>query len=211
MANERLPILIAGAGPCGLVAALVLQNHGISFLLIEKTSRSKLCSNAGAGFDLAPTALNILLHRIGLSKPRADEMLSQYERWYIATMNGRLIRDEVTPNSSSDEHAYAHRAGVQKALLGQLLQNATSKESEFLKFNASVELYQEYKDQVKVKLTDGSILVGKALLGCDGVHSNVRKCMHQHKEDQLQYLGSTCYWGNCPSEAVQQSNESFVC
>lgn len=80
MVSERLPVIIAGAGPCGLVAALVLQNHIILFIIVEKTSRSKLCSNAGAGFDLTPTALNILVHRLGLSKERTNEMLSHYKR-----------------------------------------------------------------------------------------------------------------------------------
>ena len=38
-----LPILIAGAGPCGLVAALTLQQKGIPFIIIERAQRSKVC------------------------------------------------------------------------------------------------------------------------------------------------------------------------
>mmetsp|Transcript_30220 Transcript_30220/g.72533 ORF Transcript_30220/g.72533 Transcript_30220/m.72533 type:complete len:460 (-) Transcript_30220:1490-2869(-) len=208
MDSETLPVIIAGAGPCGLVAALVLQNHSVPFLILEKASRSKLCSNAGAGFDLAPTALNILIHRLGLSKERIDGMLSRYERWYIATVHGDLVKDEKTPQSAQEDYACAHRSAMQQALLDQLLQNAATKESEFLKCNTSLEYYQEEKDQVKVVLNDGSILVGKALLGCDGINSKVRSCMNEDEEDPLQYLGTTCYWGKCPPEAVKKGKDA---
>ena len=50
------PVVIAGAGPCGLVAALTLEKSaGIPYIIYEKTTADKLCSNAGSGIDMAPT------------------------------------------------------------------------------------------------------------------------------------------------------------
>lgn len=204
MVSDTLPIIIAGAGPCGLVTALVLQNHGIPFLILEKASRSKLCSNAGAGFDLAPTALNILMQRLGLSSERIGQVLSRYERWYIATMHGDLVKEEATPESAQEDYACAHRSALQQALLDQLLQNATTKESEFLKCSTTLENYEEEENQVTVELSDGSSLVGKALLGCDGINSRVRSCLNKDEEDPLKYLETTCYWGKCPPEAISK-------
>ncbi len=34
--DADLPVLIAGAGPCGLLAAIALQRHGIPFLILER-------------------------------------------------------------------------------------------------------------------------------------------------------------------------------
>ena len=39
--NEQLPVLVVGAGPCGLVAATTFQKHGISYTIVEKASRKK--------------------------------------------------------------------------------------------------------------------------------------------------------------------------
>ena len=49
------PVVIAGAGPCGLVAALTFEKAGIPYVIYEKTTTEKLCSNAGSGIDMAPT------------------------------------------------------------------------------------------------------------------------------------------------------------
>lgn len=119
-------------------------------------------------------------------------------------MDGHLVKDEAAPKRNHKEYAFAHRAGIQKVLLDQLLQNATSKESDFLEYGASVELHEEDNGQVKVTLNDGTILIGKALLGCDGIHSHVRRCMNKSRPDPLQYLGTTCYLGECSSDAVNQ-------
>ena len=207
---DDLPIIIAGGGPCGLVAAVVLQTHGIPFKIVEKASRSKLCSNAGAGFDLAPTALKILRHRLGLSSVSLDEMMSTYERWHIATIHGEVVKDEETPQSARENYACAARAGVQKALLEHLSRNGKVNESAYLKCDASVESYNEEQDKVKALLSDGSLLVGKALLGCDGINSKVRTCMNEGKEDELHYQGTTCYWGKCPPEVVLQHEETKI-
>ena len=44
---------IAGGGPCGLTTALTLQKHGVPFVIYERASRQKLCSNAGSGIDVS--------------------------------------------------------------------------------------------------------------------------------------------------------------
>ena len=54
-----LPIIIAGAGPCGLVAALTFEKAGIPYVIYEKTTTEKLCSNAGSGIDMATTGKKI--------------------------------------------------------------------------------------------------------------------------------------------------------
>jgi 2-polyprenyl-6-methoxyphenol hydroxylase-like FAD-dependent oxidoreductase len=50
---------------------------------------------------------------------------------------------------------------------------------------------------VSVTLSDGSTLDGCALLACDGIHSTIRKQMHQDRKDELHFCNITCYWGKC--------------
>lgn len=44
--NDRLPVLIVGAGPTGLLTACGLAYHGISFRIIDKNANRTLTSNA---------------------------------------------------------------------------------------------------------------------------------------------------------------------
>jgi len=60
------PVIIAGAGPCGLVAALTLEKAGIPYVIYERTTTEKLCSNAGSGIDMAPTGKEKYIYSICL-------------------------------------------------------------------------------------------------------------------------------------------------
>jgi 2-polyprenyl-6-methoxyphenol hydroxylase-like FAD-dependent oxidoreductase len=60
MTTPKLPVVIAGAGPCRLVAAITLQKEGVQFVIVERAARKRLCSNVGSGFDLAPMVIDIL-------------------------------------------------------------------------------------------------------------------------------------------------------
>ena len=66
-AESKDLIIIAGAGPAGLLAALVLERHGgVLYVLVERADPGKICSNSGSGFDIAPTATSIVRDRMGL-------------------------------------------------------------------------------------------------------------------------------------------------
>ena len=55
-------------------------------------------------------------------------------------------------------------------------------------------------ESVTVELSDGSSLVGSILLGCDGIHSAVRRSMLTSlptpvKDDPLHFCNVACWWG----------------
>lgn len=86
--TKRLPVIIAGAGPCGLVAAVTLQKQNIPCVVYDRASREKLCSNAGSGFDMAPTAVDILQNKLCIDMEKA---MRPYSYMYMADMKGRPI------------------------------------------------------------------------------------------------------------------------
>lgn len=204
------PVIIAGAGPCGLVAALTLQKHGVPFVIYEKASAEKLCSNAGSGIDMAPTALEVL-DDLGLGEG-IDKSMRPYEYMYLQDVKGNRITSydlrgmKISSNlrgmKISRSFGFASRATLQHALLDKLgLRDDVSGEikgevngGELHCAVAIVEYLQE-GGGVEVALSDGTKAKGCALLACDGIHSGVRKHMHRGKDDPFHYCGQDCLWG----------------
>uniref|UniRef100_A0A7S1VRZ4 FAD-binding domain-containing protein n=1 Tax=Grammatophora oceanica TaxID=210454 RepID=A0A7S1VRZ4_9STRA len=186
--EDNLPVIIAGAGPCGLVAALTLQQHNIPCRVLERASRAKLCSNAGSGIDMAPTAIHLLENDLQVDLNRA---MRPYDYMYIGDMEGghvatyRLKDMKVT---ETRPFGFAGRADLQKALLEKL-------DESILQCGVSVKEFAQQESHVDVMLSDGTTIQGSALLACDGIHSAIRAHMHQDISDELNYCGQECWWG----------------
>lgn len=207
----QLPVLIAGAGPCGLVAAATFQKRGVPFVILERASRSKICSNAGSGFELAPTAVQILKEGLGVD---INEIMSSYGGVSIMTIEGETIRKEGF--TKSYDGGSVNRTEMQQYLLDMIFPSAED-EKDVLLCGSGVESYHELvnTNTVVAKLTSGREIKGCVLLACDGIHSMCRAIMHggdnngdgnnpnptsttnqnQKNKDPLRYCNATCYWG----------------
>ena len=209
--NHQLPVIIVGAGPCGLVAALALQKYGVPFVLIEKASRSKICSNAGSGFDLAPTAVEILKNRLGID---VSKIMSYYRGLGIMTIEGKKIRHSSLPDYDGGS---VNRSELQKYLLKMLFLSPSDEEG-ILFCGSGIESYQEDKadgGKVVATLTNSGIQVsGCVLLACDGIHSRCRAVMYGgydsnqdwetnvqtgKSKDPLHFCNAMIYWAKTPS------------
>lgn len=208
-----LPVIIAGAGPCGLVAALTLQQQKVPFILVEKATRAKLCADVGSGFDLAPTAMDILSRRLKLE----NYYNNTYAGMRLQDMSGKVIQDmDLTQlDNMKDMFVSVRRSDLQRVLLERLLSEQLGEdknENRVLQCGVAVQSYRISACQkngskiVEAILSDGSTLQGSALLACDGIHSAIRQCMMQNKkvEDPLHFCDIICYWGKCD---IQQSKK----
>lgn len=214
--SNNNPILIVGAGPAGLLAALVLEQHGkLPFILIERSAPSKICSNAGSGFDLAPTAVSIIRQRLGLN---IEGVFPRYEGFHVGNFAADGA-DEVVRKMPIDVEEYgASRSTMQRFFLKALLGDENPQEGGKTKSGmgeircgAGVSGYKESDDEVVVQLDDGTEIVGSVLLGCDGIHSAVRRNMMPQfieKEkgddddnnssddlDPYHFCNINCWWG----------------
>jgi len=216
--NDPLPVIIVGAGPCGLIAALALQNYRVPFVIIEKASRSKICSNAGSGFELATTSVEIL-KRLGID---VDKILSRYEGLALVDgTNGKLIRS----SSLNTRGGAVNRAQMQNYLL-ELLFPSSEDEDGVLLCGSGLETYEEDVggEKVVATLSSGQTVTGCLLLACDGIHSRVRAVMHGGYEstkdwktnvrksnelDPLHYCDSLVYWGKTPVEKGSKLEQEF--
>jgi len=217
--QQQLPVIIVGAGPCGLVAALALQKYGVPFVIIEKASRSKLCSNAGSGFELSPTAVDILRNRLGIN---ISKFITYYRGLALVTMEGKLIREFLISNDF--DGGSVNRAELQIHLL-QILFPTSQDEEGILFCGSGIESYKEVlaADQegtatttkagggnVIATLASGESIYGCLLLACDGIHSRCRAVLHGgydtnrdwetntktgQTKDPLHFCKAICYWG----------------
>lgn len=119
----RLPVIIAGAGPCGLVAALTLQQQGVPFILYERASSvDKLCSNTGSGIDISPTVIEILGKQLHVDMSTA---MLPYDSMYIGTLQDRpeqkpYVKYNLQDLSNAQDFGFSNRSELQKSLISSL-------------------------------------------------------------------------------------------
>lgn len=204
--NEQLPVIIVGAGPCGLVAGQALKQYGVPFVIIERASRSKICSNAGSGFELAPTSVEILQNRMGVD---ISKFMNVYKGMKMGTMEGKLIREAKIPPEYKG--GSVNRAEMQNCLLNILFPTPEDEEG-ILFCGSGIETYIEDEKQGKVTavLASGKTIDGCVLLACDGIHSRCRAVLHGgydsnqewetnckviNEKDPLHFCKAMVYWG----------------
>lgn len=218
--KEQLPVIIVGGGPCGLVTGLALKQYGVPFVIIERASRSKICSNAGSGFELAPTSVNILQERMGID---IYKFINMYEGMNMYTMEGKPIREANIPPDYKG--GSVNRAEMQNFLLGILFPNSADEEG-ILFCGSGIDTYQENEKEGRVTaiLTSGKTIDGCVLLACDGIHSRCRavlnggydakqdwetNCKVGNEKDPMHYCKAMVYWGKTRAAKGSELYEIF--
>jgi 2-polyprenyl-6-methoxyphenol hydroxylase-like FAD-dependent oxidoreductase len=176
-------ILIVGAGIGGLTLALELQRRGIPFRLFESAPEIK---PVGVGINLLPHAMEVLG---GLGLTSAIEKLA-IETAEAAFFNrfGQLIYKE--PLGRGAGHAWPqfsiHRADLQAVLLERV------KDRVQLGWHSTG--FTQEADFVELSFRDRPPVRGRIAVGCDGIHSVIRKQLFPH-EGGPRYSGVNMWRG----------------
>lgn len=167
---ENTTVLIAGAGPVGMVAAAALVRQGIRVVVLE--ARPTISEEMRASTFHAPT-LDMLddlgaaeaMIRQGLIGPRV-----QYR------MRDQSIIAEFDFGVLADVTRHPYRLQCEQFKLTRILHDLLSENPLYeIRFNASVSDAVDHGDAVEAILADGTRHMGNYLLGADGAHSAVRK------------------------------------
>lgn len=208
-ASAMLPVIIAGAGPCGLLCAVILQKYNVPFHIIERVEQSRLTSDVGSGFDMAPTAVRIFEH---LELPHWRERLTQYAGITMMRMSGEYVRVITTEELPGGEAYAAKRSTLQQILVEKLGDGLVSGagsgtcNSKNAHFGVSVIGYDENEEQntVTVRLSNGMELEGRCLLACEGWKSATRQQMlgggtipGSGDGDPVNFCKIAMWWGKC--------------
>lgn len=165
-----LPVLIAGAGPVGLVAAASLVRRGIPVTVLE--AEPALPVELRASTFHAPTL--DMLDDLGAARPMIAQGFVaphlQYrnrDQSLIAALDFGVIADAT-------RHPF--RVQCEQFKLTRILAGLLRDAPGFtLRFGATVEGCADLGDRVRVTLADGGTVDGSWLIGADGAHSAVRR------------------------------------
>ena len=154
-----MKILIVGAGPTGLSAALNAGKEGNEVFVFEKDSKlgSKICGEA-----LAREALDFV------SMKPSKKFINREVQGFRMTFKGKFIREAKFKNSAT-----APGYLIDKPMFLHLLKQETEKFGVKVYFNAQVEKVDPRSG--KIGLRTGEIVQGDLVICADGYGSVARK------------------------------------
>lgn len=173
MSNVKHPVIIAGAGPVGMVAAASLVQQGIPVLVLEKSADLSRESRAST---FHPPTLD-MLHDLGFAETLIAQGLKAPTVQYSSTADGVLGTFDFA--AISDFTAHPFRLQAEQFKLTRIILDVLRDNSLFaLEFNADVIGVSQISDEVAVTISRGGMertLTCAWLIGADGANSIVRR------------------------------------
>jgi salicylate hydroxylase len=180
------PVLVAGGGIGGLAAALALARQGHPVKVLEQAAQ---IGEIGAGIQLGPNAFSAF-DALGIGE-RARSLAVYTER--IVMMDAvdesevaSVPMGEAFRERFGNPYAVSHRADVHTSLLEGVQANDDIE----LVTSARVDRVEQRPGGVAAIDHLGRVHEGAALIGCDGVKSNVRQ---QFVGDPVRVSGHVVY------------------
>ncbi len=181
--TEDEPVLIVGAGIGGLTAALALSQRDVPCIVLERADGIRA---VGAGITLQANAM-VVMERLGLADALRRTGVELRSGRILGT-GGRVIQE--VDLAAMAEPGTSPGIALHRARLMEVLAEACPAPVEL---GAGVVEIEAGAGSVRVRLEDGRVRQGSLLIGCDGLHSTVRREMRG--EDPLVYAGYTTWRG----------------
>jgi 3-(3-hydroxy-phenyl)propionate hydroxylase len=171
MSEER--VLIAGAGPVGLVAAARLVRHGIPVTVLEAGGALGTESRAST---FHPPTLD-MLHELGAADPLRAQGLEAPEVQYRSKRAGLIAQFDF--RDIGDLTAHPYRVQTEQSKLTRILLEKLEDDPNFeIEFGSALEGMEQDETGVRVSLRRGEdrqIRTGRFLIGADGARSATRR------------------------------------
>ena len=195
---DRDRILIAGGGIGGLATALALAQKGIASLVLEKASQ---LGEIGAGIQLGPNAFHCF-DRLGVGEAaRAMAVYIDQLRLMDAMADGEIMHIDLGGafrKRFGNPYAVVHRGDLH----GVLLKGCRDHPLIELRVSSDVTSYDQDGRTVTAKLGNGETVAGAALIGADGLWSNVRRQVVGDGAPRVS--GHTTYRSVIPTEQMPE-------
>lgn len=168
MADDR--VLIAGGGIGGLATAVGLAQKGLASIVLEKAAR---LGEIGAGIQLGPNAFHAFDYLgVGDTARRMAVYIDSLR--LMDALSGeeitRIPLDGLFRKRMGNPYAVVHRG----ELHGVFLQACKASDLIELRTHCDVKRYEQDGSSVTAILSSGERVRGRALIGADGLWSNVR-------------------------------------
>jgi 3-(3-hydroxy-phenyl)propionate hydroxylase len=176
MAGENERVLIAGAGPVGLVAAAHLVRQGVPVTVLESGSR---LSDESRASTFHPPTLD-MLDDLGAARPLIAQGLVAPKVQYRSKRDGILAQFDFGDIADLTRHPF--RLQAEQFKLTRILLDQLKDIPHFeIAFDTAVEQVEQTKDLVHARIRRGTSLEtasGRWLIGADGARSAVRQSLN---------------------------------
>jgi 2-octaprenyl-6-methoxyphenol hydroxylase len=166
---ETTDVIVAGAGPAGLIAALALAQTGLKVVLAAPPT---------PGPDRRTTALMLpalaLLDRLGLSTSLATEA-APLEAMRIVDVTGRLVRSPTVTFRAAEIGERRFGLNVPNVHLLVVLTAAVEADPRVERRPAAVSAWRLGEDAATAMLADGTAISAKLVVAADGRNSPARE------------------------------------
>jgi 2-polyprenyl-6-methoxyphenol hydroxylase-like FAD-dependent oxidoreductase len=159
-------IAIAGAGPCGLTLARLLQQKGADVRIFEVES-STSARNQGGSLDLHEDSGQLALRKAGLHEKFLAACRPEGQAIRVVDKNGKMFVD-LRPKDDAQS-----RPEIDRGILRGLLIDSLAPET--IRWGRQVEgVERSAQGQLQLALAGGQRMEVDLLFGCDGAWSKVR-------------------------------------
>jgi len=171
IARNTQPVAIAGGGIGGLACALALARKGFRSVVLEQ---AREFGEVGVGLHVAPNALSVL-DALGVGAAAKKNALMIERLLMMDAVTGEEVAnipcDARFEQRFGNPYAVAHRAHIH----GPLLDACRAHELIERRTSSRVVDFEPQSPGGSVALDGGERITAAALIGADGVSSNVRK------------------------------------
>ncbi|CAL0311643.1 unnamed protein product [Lupinus luteus] len=175
-------VVIVGAGIAGLATALSLHRLGVGSLVLEQAESLR---TSGTSLTLFKNGWRVL-DAIGVANDLRTQFL-EIQGMVIKSVDGRELRDfTFKEEDESQEVRAVERRVLLETLAGQLPKDTIQFSSKVAKIETSP------NGESMLELTDGSQLLAKIVIGCDGIRSPIARWMGF---PEPKYVGHCAYRG----------------
>ncbi|EEF30596.1 monoxygenase, putative [Ricinus communis] len=160
-------IVIVGAGISGLATALSLQRLGIRSVVLEQ---SESLRTGGASLTLFKNGWRVL-DALGVGSDLRSQFL-EIQGMAVKTEDGRELRSFRFKDEDESQEVRA----VERRILLKTLANQLPPEA--IRFSSGLDKIEKSENgETVLKLVNGTQLLAKVVIGCDGIRSPIAKWM----------------------------------
>ncbi|TDQ11745.1 FAD-dependent monooxygenase [Pedobacter metabolipauper] len=174
-------VLISGASFAGLSTAYWTNKMGCKVTVVEIGSHLKM---GGSPVDIKGNTVDIV-KRMGLFEQIKTNRLNLESTEFKNTDD---VTESITILKQSGEELPDNEFEIERDTLLNMLFDTVKNDVEFI-FNNSITALNETKDHIEVTFKDGSKDIYDLVLGCDGIHSAVRKIWFGSEAEYSHFLG----------------------
>jgi 2-polyprenyl-6-methoxyphenol hydroxylase-like FAD-dependent oxidoreductase len=196
--SHLLPVLIVGGGMGGMTTALALAKRGIDVNLLEQAQEF---GEVGAGLQIGPNVMKIF-DRLGILEQVNRVSFFPENLILMDALDGSEMTRVPLDAAFRSQFGYPY-ATLHRADLHQVLTDACRTQAGItLETGAKVVSFTQDGDQVTAELADGSVRVGRAMVGADGIWSTTRQAVLGDGEPRI--TGHIAYRAVLPMEEVPE-------